>query len=58
MKRVIVYCGQQYCNLTGNRIEEDKLFLRVFDGDELIGIFDIAAVDMAYVSEKKEVDVK
>lgn len=54
MTRLIVYFNGQYINILADRLEEDERYLRGYRAGDLVAIFDIGAVDAAYLSQKKE----
>lgn len=54
MTRLIVYFNGQYININADRLEEDERYLRGYRAGDLVAIFDIGAVDAAYLSQKKE----
>lgn len=53
MKRLVVNWNEGYCNLPITRIElrEDSV-VYAYNGDEFIGMFDLGAVSLLYVSER------
>lgn len=56
MKKLIVYINntEGFVNIVADRIAVESPFLYAFNGDALVGIFDIGTITMAYLSEKKE----
>ena len=52
MARVMVFTTESICNLNANRIEIENDYIKVYNGDAFIGIFDLSVVRAAYVSEK------
>ena len=52
MTRVMVFTTESICNLNANRIEIENDYIKVYNGDAFIGIFDLSVVRAAYVSEK------
>lgn len=52
MARVMVFTTETTCNLNANRIEFENDYIKVFNGEKFIGIFDMSVVRAAYVSEK------
>ena len=57
MRKLIVYLNGSdgFVNIAADRIEVDSPFLFAYNGDALVGIFDLETITMAYLSEKKEV---
>lgn len=41
-------------NLEANRIEECNEFIKVYNDDELVGVFDIGTIQFLYKSKKGE----
>lgn len=42
-----------FVNINADRIERDDVFLYAYNGEKLVGLFDIGTVMTAYLSEKK-----
>ena len=53
--KIVVYYKNGYVNLTGTHIEREENVIFAYNGDELIGFFDLGVVDMCYVSGKDKV---
>ena len=55
MKKVIVkFLDGGYCNLEADRLDCDDKYISVFNGDTLIGIYNIERLEAAYISETTE----
>lgn len=56
MTRVIVKFNDtnQFCNLEADEITEAEGFARVYNGNEVVGIFDLTNVKAIYKTECKE----
>lgn len=54
--RVIVKfnSSNQYVNLEADEFHEDGSFIKVFKGNEIVGIFALEEVKMAYRTEMKQ----
>ena len=55
MTRAIIFTTETNCNLLASRLEEIGDYIKVYDGESLIGVFDVGVVHAAYISSKKEV---
>lgn len=53
MARVMIFTTETTCNLNANRIELDEDYVKVYNNDKFVGIFDLSVVRGAYVSEKE-----
>ena len=53
MKHLIVRWRDGYCNLTITHITRTGSVVEAFRGDEFIGMFDLGAIDVLYVSERE-----
>ena len=54
-KRIVAEVTDSYVNIPGDRLEYDKeheVFF-AYNGDEIVGVFDINAVMKIYISEVK-----
>ena len=56
MARAVIFMTEGNCNLKADRIEENETYIKVYDGDRFVGIFDLSVVRAAYISggEKHE----
>lgn len=50
MSKCVVRFNGDYVNIKADRIEEHNGMVFVFDGELLVGVFDLGAVDMVYLS--------
>jgi len=52
MRLVVKYHDEnpQFINITADRIDEHDGIIWAYRGDELVGVFYVGAVDMAYLS--------
>ena len=50
MKRLVVRWNDQFVNINAARIEERDGMVYAFDNAGLVGVFDLGAVDMIYLS--------
>ena len=50
MSKCVVRFKDDYVNIPADRIEEHNGMVFVFDGEMLVGVFDLGAVDMVYLS--------
>lgn len=48
--RAVIFMTEGNCNLKADRIEESETYIKVYDGDRFVGIFDLSVVRAAYVS--------
>lgn len=55
MNHVVVYfkSSEKYCNLIADDMHEDDEFLKVYNGNELVGMFLIEDIKSAWKSEEK-----
>lgn len=54
MSRAMIFTVETNANLKADRIEEDENgYIRVYNGNEFVGIFDISVVRAAYISGKE-----
>ena len=52
MNRVVIYFNEGYVNLEADKIQETKSYIRVYNNDNLIGIFRKNEIRMVYKSAK------
>lgn len=56
MKRLIVKHkengGLAHGNIPADRIAEKEGFIFAYNGDELVGVFDLGLIEVAYISER------
>lgn len=55
MMRLLVYVHgvDGFVNISADRIEKDDNFLIAYNGERLVGVFDLGTVMTAYLSEKR-----
>lgn len=55
MMKLIVYVHgiDSFVNICADRVEKDDVFLYAYNGDKLVGMFDVGSIMVAYLSEKK-----
>lgn len=60
MSKLIVYINgsEGFVNISADRMEKDEVFLYAYNGEKLVGIFDVGTVMSAYLSEKNVKDNK
>jgi len=55
MKVIVKYDDtNQFVNITADRLTCDSVSIFAYNGDQLVGAFNPASVDMIYLSEEKE----
>ena len=54
MKRCIVgFVGQDgYVNMPADRLKKDDSFIYAYNGDDLVGVFDLGTINYIYITEK------
>lgn len=50
MKRLVVRWGEEFVNIQATRIEENNGMIFAFAENNLVGVFDLGAVNMIYLS--------
>lgn len=54
MSRCIVNYKERYCNLQADRMEERDGILFVYNGQILVGTFDLGTIDNCYLTKETE----
>lgn len=57
MKRLVVKWRDGHCNLPITHIRREECVIEAYRDDEFVGMFDLGAVDMLYVTEVKGAEV-
>ena len=52
-KRLIVVWEDGHCNVPCTRVEYDQGYAVAFNGDTLVGVFDIGFINVLYLSEAR-----
>ena len=52
MNRVVIVFNEGYANLEANKIQECGDYIKAYNNDDLVGIFRISEIKMAYKSER------
>ena len=54
MKRCVVKYRDGFCNIPATMICREDAIVYVFNGTDLVGVFDLGYVDAIYLTEKAE----
>lgn len=54
MKRLVVKWREGFCNLPLSNIKRVEDVIEVYHNNEFIGMFDLGAIEMFYISDAKE----
>lgn len=54
MKRAVIKLKDGYCNLEADNMDADSQYVSIYNGDDLVGVFNLDVVNAAYISEKEE----
>ena len=54
MKLIVYFCGNtdSYVNISADRIVREEEFVLAYNGDKLVGIFEIGVIAAIYLSER------
>ena len=54
MKLIVYFCGNYdfYVNIPADRIVREEEFVLAYNGDNLVGIFEIGVIAAIYLSER------
>lgn len=52
MKKFCARAKDFYVNIAADRMEEADGIVRVYNGDKLVGVFDLGFIDAMWLSEK------
>lgn len=53
MSRAVIKCGEEYVNIEAEMLIERDRYIWVYDArGEIVGVFDVARIDMAWLSKK------
>lgn len=55
MKRLVVKWRGGFCNLPITHIKRIEDVIEVYQNDEFIGMFDLGAIEMFYISDKGDI---
>ena len=50
-KAIIKFLDGGYCNLVADRLDYDDKYISVFNGNTLVGLYNIERLEAAYISE-------
>ena len=53
MKRAVVKLKDGYCNLEADNMDADGQYISIYQGDDMVGVFNLEMVNAAYISEKE-----
>lgn len=53
LKRCVVRFGDNFCNIEADQIWREESIVIVYNGKEIVGIFDLGFVDAIYLTETK-----
>ena len=50
MPRAVIFSRETNVNIKADRFEEQDGIVRIFDNNQLVGVFDVEVVSVAYIS--------
>ncbi|MEG0035216.1 MAG: hypothetical protein RR743_01005 [Oscillospiraceae bacterium] len=52
---IVIFFGEKHCNIPADRLDEHDGFVYAYNGDYLVGVFDMSVMDICYLSNDRNI---